>query len=201
MAFTADTSYYSGKVMHKFSYPADASMIDTSIHVNGDTLYYNYGEIDVLNPISIGLISPEAYLIPGQSGSPLFYTDNSDYYTMAIAVYSSQYRHFGITNEVFYQFKNVMDNYVTTAVEDMIVRDDLNVFPNPFGELVTIEFSNSKNLPHTLIIFNSIGDIVVQKTTSLNKFQIHGEYLTSGLYILRLGNSKGLVITKKLIKE
>ena len=201
IAFTADTSYYSGKVMHKFSYPADASMIDTSIHVNGDTLYYNYGEIDVLSPTSIGLISPEAYLIPGQSGSSLFYTDNSDYYSMAIALYSSQYRHFGITNEVFYQFKNVMDNYATTSVEYMIVKDDLNVYPNPFGELVTIEFNNSKNPPHTLTIFNSIGDIVVQKTTNLNKFQINGEYLTSGLYILRLGNSKELVITKKLIKE
>ena len=201
MGFTSDTNYYSNKVFHKLSYPADASMVDTSIHVNGDTLYYNYGKIDVLNATSIGLISSEAKLIPGQSGSSLFYTDNIDYYSMAIAIYSSQYRHFAITNEVFYQFKNVMDNYVTASVENVIIKNDLNVYPNPLGELVTIEFSNTQNLPHTLTIFNSIGDIVTQEITRLNKVRIDGGNLTSGLYILRLENSKGLVTTKKMIKE
>jgi len=137
IGFTSDTSYYSNKVFHKLSYPGDASMIDTSIHVNGDTLYYNYGEIDVLNPVSIGLRSSEARLIPGQSGSSLFYTDNSDYYSMAVAVYSSAYNHYCITNEVFYQFKNVMNNFVTSTAEELLVQNELLVYPNPFGELLT----------------------------------------------------------------
>ena len=201
MGFSSDTSFYSGKVFHKLSYPADASMIDTSIHVNGDTLYYNYGEIDVLAPTSIGLVSPEAFLIPGQSGSSLFYTDNSDYYSMAIAIYSSQYKHFTISNEVFYQFKNVMDNYVTSSTDELILKDDLNVYPNPFDELLIIEFSNPRNLPHTLTIFNSMGEVVRQVITSSNRVQIDGENLTTGLHILRLHNSEGMVKTKKLIKE
>ena len=201
LAFSSDTSYYANKVFHKISYPYDASMIDTSIHVNGDTLYYNYGEIDVLSNTSIGLNSSEAKLIPGQSGSSLFYTDNIDYYSMAIAVFSSQYRHFGITNEIFYQFKNVMDNYSTSSLENIIIKEDFNVYPNPFSNLVTVEFSNINNQPYTISIYNSIGALVGQEITSLDKVQIGLGDFTTGLFIIRLTNSDRLVISKKVIKE
>jgi len=201
LAFSSDTSYYANKVFHKISYPYDASMTDTSIHVNGDTLYYNYGEIDVLSNTSIGLNSSEAKLIPGQSGSSLFYTDNIDYYSMAIAVFSSQYRHFGITNEIFYQFKNVMDNYSTSYLENINIKEDFNVYPNPFSNLVTVEFSNINNQPYTISIYNSIGASVGQEITSLDKVQIGLGDFTTGLFIIRLTNSDGLVISKKVIKE
>ena len=201
MAFSTDTSYYANEVFHKISYPYDASLIDTSIHVNGDTLYYNYGEIDVLSTTSIGLNSSEARLIKGQSGSSLFYTDHIDYYSMAIAVFSSQYNHFSITNEIFYQFKNVMDNYSTSSLENIIMKEDFNVYPNPFSDSVTLEFRNINNQPYTISIYNSIGALVGQEITCLDKVQISlGDY-TTGLFIIRLTISDGLVISKKVIKE
>lgn len=200
IAFSNDSSFYSGNTFHKFSYPFDASMIDTSIHVNGDTMFYNYGRIDVLGPSYIGLNTTDAFLIPGQSGSSLFYTDNTNYYSMAIALYSFQYRHLTITSEVFYQLKNVMENYATNSTENVVVKDDLNVYPNPFSEFITIQYNNPKNLLHDVIIYNSIGEIVLQKATRLDKVQIEGEQLPGGLYILKLCNPDGLMITKKFIK-
>ncbi|MDG1689534.1 MAG: T9SS type A sorting domain-containing protein [Flavobacteriales bacterium] len=201
LAFSADTSYYANKFFHKLSYPYDASMIDTSIHVNGDTLYYNYGEIDVLSNTSIGLISSEARLIPGQSGSSLFYTDNSDYYSMAIAIYSAQYNHFRITNEIFYQFKHVIDNYSTNSLENVITKEDFNVYPNPFSDIVTVEFSNINKQSYTISIYNSIGVLVGQEITSLDQVQFDVGDFNTGLFIIRLTNSDGLVTSKKVIKE
>ena len=201
LAFSSDTGYYSNKVFHKLSYPYDASMIDTSIHVNGDTLYYNYGEIDILSNTLIGLNSSEARLIPGQSGSSLFYTDNSDYYSMAIAIWSTQYKHYRITKEIFYQFKNVMDSYSTISLENIIMKEDFNVYPNPFSDLVTVEFSNINNQPYTISIYNSIGALVGQEITSLDKVQFDVGDFTTGLFIIRLTNSDGPVISKKVIKE
>jgi len=201
LAFSADTSYYANKVFHKLSYPYDASMIDTSIHVNGDTLYYNYGEIDVLSNTSIGLISSEARLIPGQSGSSLFYTDNSDYYSMVIAIYSAQYNHFRITNEIFYQFKHVIDNYSTNSLENVITKEDFNVYPNPFSDIVTVEFSNINKQSYTISIYNSIGVLVGQEITSLDQVQFDVGDFNTGLFIIRLTNSDGLVTSKKVIKE
>ena len=201
LAFSTDTSYYANKVFHKLSYPYDASMIDTSIHVNGDTLYYNYGEIDVLSNTSIGLNSTEARLIPGQSGSSLFHTDNSDYYSMAIAIYSTQYNHYRITNEIFYQFKNVMEYYSTNSIDNVITKEDFNVYPNPFSDLLTVEFSNVNNKPYTISIYNSFGALVGQEITSLDEVQFDVGDFTTGLFIIRLTNPDGLVSSKKVIKE
>ncbi len=201
LAFSTDTSYYANKVFHKLSYPYDASMIDTSIHVNGDTLYYNYGEIDVLSNTSIGLNSTEARLIPGQSGSSLFHTDNSDYYSMAIAIYSTQYNHYRITNEIFYQFKNVMEYYSTNSIDNVITKEDFNVYPNPFRDLLTVEFSNVHNKPYTISIYNSFGALVGQEITSLDAVQFDVGDFTTGLFIIRLTNPDGLVSSKKVIKE
>ena len=46
-----------------------------------------------------------------------------------------------------------------------------------------------------------MGEVVRQEITNSNRVQIDGENLTTGLYILRLDNSEGLVKTKKMIKE
>ena len=199
MAFTSDVNDYSGKVLHKLSYPADASKIDSTIHVNGDTLYYNYGIIDVLNSNSIGLNSSEARLIPGQSGSSLFYTDNFEYHSKAIAVYSSVYRHYCITNDVFYQFKNVMDNHTNTSLVEAKENNNLQIYPNPFSELATIEFDNNSYLPFTLTIFDPMGRIARKEMTTSNRIRIERRGMASGLYLIVLSNNEGVELTAKMI--
>jgi V8-like Glu-specific endopeptidase len=199
MAFTSDANYYSGRVLHKLSYPSDASMIDSTIHVNGDTLYYNYGIIEVLNSNSVGLNSSEARLIPGQSGSSLFYTDNFEYHSMAIAVYSSLYRHYCITNDVFYQFKNVMDNHVNTSLVEAKEKNNLKIYPNPFSELATIEFDNNSHLSFTLTIFDPMGRIVRKEMTTSNRVRIERRGMASGLYLFVLSNNEGVELTAKMI--
>ena len=83
IAFSSDPSYFSNKVFHKLSYPAVPNPNNPSQVYNGDTLYYNYGYIDVINSF-LGINSHDAYGVPGQSGSSLFYTDNNQYFSFGV---------------------------------------------------------------------------------------------------------------------
>lgn len=192
MAFTTDTSFFSDKVFHKFSYPIDASSVDTTIHVNGDTLYYNYGKIDMLSDHLLGLNSDEARLIPGQSGSSLFFTDNFDYYTLGIAIFSSHYIHYRISNNVFYQFKNVMDNYTGTSINHIVKKDGFTIYPNPVSNIARVEFDNRSNQTYTISIFDIMGRIVKTESTTENTLHIDGSVLHSGVYQVVL-SAKGFL--------
>jgi len=200
IAFNTDTSFYTTNVFHELSYPADASIVNPSIHVNGDTLYYNYGKINLLQPSLIGLNSPEAILIPGQSGSSLFYTDNNDYYSIGIAKYSFHYQHAMITRDIFYQFRNIITNYALFDTNAIINKINIKAYPNPFSDFVNIEFDNSKQLKYTLTIINSNGQIVCQNSNIIsNKIRFFRGNLPSGLYIYNLSASDNIVSIGKLI--
>jgi len=200
MAFNTDPQYFSNKVFHKLSYPADASLVDTAIHVNGDTLYYNYGNIDVLYAGSLGLNSPKARLIPGQSGSSLFYTDNTDYYSMGVAIFSSNYTHYGITNQVFYQFKNLIENYATVNSIESYEKSICRVYPNPLREYAHIEFDNPHFLTHSLVVFNSYGQLVrTYDDIQSNRVRFDKGILPGGLYIYKLCRNGQVVAMGKFI--
>lgn len=125
------------RVFHKFSYPLDASLVDPSINVNGDTMYYQYGWIDSLNINYIGLNQTGAYLIPGQSGSSLLMKKDEGYIIPAIGIYSNKFNHLRFDRKTFYDLKGIIEKSLTdTRDQDKSV--DFRVFPNPcFGVLNT----------------------------------------------------------------
>ncbi|MBT3751057.1 MAG: trypsin-like serine protease, partial [Bacteroidetes bacterium] len=130
MAFNSNTSYFSNKVFHKLSYPSIPDPNNPSLIYNGDTLYYNYGEIDVLGRF-LGVNGATG--VPGQSGSSLFYTDNNEYYSFGVLSFSTGYRHYQITNNIFYQFESIINNNASTII-GKYEKTPLNIYPNPFIE-------------------------------------------------------------------
>ena len=70
--------YYHGKTFHKLSYPAVVDPFDTSKVYNGDTLYYQSGQVNNYQHNYMKLGSQNAWGVPGQSGSSIFYTNNID---------------------------------------------------------------------------------------------------------------------------
>lgn len=187
MAFTLDPFYFDNKVLHKFSYPAVPNPDDTTQKFNGDTLYYNYGFIDKLDKNSIGLKSPYSYGIPGQSGSSLFYTDNYDYITFGVLTWSHQYYHFQITNSVFYQFKNIIENNTTIITNDYSNIDDwIIISPNPFTSQTTILIK--KKTPYVDIDIFTIHGIQIKTIKHLTNDNIilDCENLPKGVYIVRI---------------
>ncbi len=199
MAFTLDPFYFDNKVLHKFSYPAVPNPDDTTQKFNGDTLYYNYGFIDKLDKNSIGLKSPYSYGIPGQSGSSLFYTDNYDYITFGVLTWSHQYYHFQITNSVFFQFKDIIENNTTSARDNFYDEFTITVFPNPLTYQTTVSFSKKTPYAH-LSLYNIYGEEVrsVHDITG-DSIILYRDGLPEGLYIFRLSYGSNLIHTGKVI--
>jgi hypothetical protein len=187
IAFSSDTSYFTGKVFHKFSYPGEKNPFDTTKHYNGDTLYYNYGYVDKLYPSwSLGVLSPSANGIPGQSGSAFLYTDNFEYYSFGVFSFSGNYRHFQITKNVFYQFKNIIDNYLVSSQEIFSQPNTIRIYPNPFTTQTILQTDNFlKNA--SLTVYNSSGQTVKQVNNLVGQtIFFHRDNLPSGLYFVRL---------------
>lgn len=189
IAFSADTNYFTGKVFHKLSYPSAPNPIHPSLIYNGDTLYYNYGEIDLLGPF-LGLNSPDAVGIPGQSGSSLFYTDNQEYYSFGVFSWSSQYRHYQLTNNSYFQLKNIILNH-PAGISGSKESGCMRVYPNPAKNDIQIESSYSFSLNLTIQIMDITGRVMMEeKNVATNRVTIDIGELKSGLYFIRLLNRK-----------
>lgn len=200
MTFNSDDNYFNNKVFHKLSYPGNDLIFPPWGYTNGDTLYYNYGNVDVFSPQIIGVNSTEANAIQGQSGSSLFYTDNSVYLSCGVATASANYEHRRIDNSIFYAFTNVIDNYTASTHSLSSQSNLLSVYPNPFSSQATLSFKNLNNIPHTLFIYNSQGQLVrTFKGILTEKFTINKDNFLSGFYTFHLTNDEQKVGHGKFI--
>lgn len=198
IAFNSDTAYFTNKVFHKLSYPAQPNPINPSLIYNGDTLYYNYGYIDLFGNY-LGVNSQYAFGIPGQSGSSLFYTDNVEYYSFGIFIFASQYKHLKIYNDIFYQLQNIILSNPARINENFEYKP-IRIYPNPFTHYTIVEFENTEQKSHTIKLYKTTGELVREFKTGIDdKVQINRENLTSGIYFLHLYNDKNLISTGKLI--
>jgi hypothetical protein len=89
-----------------------------------------------------------------------------------------------------------MGQKVTLSKVDLYGQEQLKVYPNPFGEETTIEFSLSENSKVSLQIYNQQGALV--KTIYqgnitgglINRYSFKASNLASGVYICRLLSDK-----------
>jgi hypothetical protein len=198
ISYDTNSASYLNKVFHKFSYPSVADPFNPARVYNGDTLYYNYGYITMTSPY-ISINSPAATGVPGQSGSSLLYTDNTDYYSVGVFNFSNGYIHYKITKEVYDQFNNILSNYATGINTVRETDRTIKIYPNPFRDTLFVEPGESKHIVFTLT--NSMGQVVGQKSgSSKQKTEINTSSLEKGMYFLQ-GNADGRVFSVKCIKE
>ncbi len=200
LAFAEDQDFFTGKVFHKFSYPAVASLIDSSRIFNGDTLYYNYGLIDVLSQRSLGINSPGAVAIPGQSGSSLLYTDNTNWYTFGVLSFANHYRHYRISKGIFYSLKNVIRENEPSSSEFSASADPVVTYNNPFRENISIEFHHSAPGNVLLSINTPLGQVIrIIQNFNGNRITLPRELLSKGLYILQLISEGQIFYSAKMV--
>jgi len=195
IGFNADFNFTAGKVYHKFSYPSVPNPANPSMVYNGDTLYYNYGNISE-SPPWLMVNSPEAFAIPGQGGSTYMYTDSINYYSVGLCSYSTNYMHYKITRDAFYQLKNVMTNLVcesdVTALGATATRQiHLNVYPNPFEENTKLTFNYDAGRLYELVFTDALGRTLRQVPVNSGEVLIRSEGLAPGIYFLSLKTNKG----------
>lgn len=202
MGFDTDTAWFRNKTFHKLSYPAFPHPGDPSLVYNGDTMYYNYGYIDQLSGGYMGVMSPEATGIPGQSGSSLFYTDNTSYQSYGVFCFSGQYSHLKITPAIFFRFKNILDNYVNAVPEAVSGENPLLFYPNPFTQQAVLEFSNPGGENYMLDIYSAQGKCVMQVSNiDTGRVYLQRHNLARGMYIYNLYTTGKVYATGKFIIE
>lgn len=201
IGYDNDINAFDNQVFHKLSYPGIVNPFDTTEVYNGDTLYYNYGYIDVLSPQDIGL-NGVASGIPGQSGSSFFYTDNVDYYSVGISTWSNLYRHIRFTAKHFYALENIMQNIALSRPTPPELAQEIKLYPNPFSDQATVSFDNPNHTAHHLEIFDLMGRKVdATPETQAGQISLDRKQLAAGLYTFRLMQVDQPVGTGKFMIE
>ena len=97
-----------------------------------------------------------------------------------------------------------IDIYKTTAIESQIPEMNCKIYPNPTNGIFTIEIGNTGNKAISIEIQNINGKLVCQKITE-NKDafileKINTEYLSQGIYVVKIGSEKSLLVEKIIIE-
>jgi hypothetical protein len=107
--------------------------------------------------------------------------------------------------ELLQRILNLFDIYTGEPEIPSPAEFTLDVFPNPFGQSIRIEYRLDEDCPVTLTLFNQLGQTIQVLS---NEYQSAGHHpaiwnasgFPSGIYLLQLKTGKQ-VITKKIIKH
>jgi V8-like Glu-specific endopeptidase len=198
IGFDKDTNSLTQGIFYKFSYPGTTiPTIDTNEY-NGDTLYYNYGNIDIANLNFIGINGTSG--IPGESGSSLIKIKNNETYTTYGALtLANGLRHSRINNWEFYTFKHIIQNDLTSVPLLEKENNQFVIYPNPVANLFQIQNLNQHDITE-LILFNNLGKTVFTTNQIQPETQLDISNLSSGVYFLRITTDTSFE-THKIIKN
>jgi hypothetical protein len=206
IGFDSSPNFTNGKVYHKFSYPSGANPSDTSKIYNGDTLYYNYGNI-VTGFTELSVPSNAAWAIPGQGGSTFMFSNNIDYYSVGLSSYSNSYYHYKITSSAFYNLANVLAsqscdlNYYTSLNEYREETIGMKLVPNPSDMVSVLHFNYDPSEQYSLNILNILGQPACNSIPVNSGTITIRENLAPGIYMVQLLTRKGASYTQRMIRE
>ncbi len=86
---------------------------------------------------------------------------------------------------------------IVLSTYNFTLKEKLNIFPNPTNDYVKIE--NLSNDNTTIIIYNSLGQIIKNFTTNQENINIPLINFTQGIYYMNILESHKLIQTEKLI--
>lgn len=107
IGYEEDQSSIEGEVLHKMSYPAYGTPF-TDKEFDGQDLHISYGVVDYVVPEYIGVRN---HLVGagGESGSPIFKTDNEDEYTaLGVLTWAGFHNHSRFTAPVYFAYENIL---------------------------------------------------------------------------------------------
>jgi hypothetical protein len=77
---------------------------------------------------------------------------------------------------------------------------NITIYPNPFGNLLTIQASNNQIIKE-VSVYNLIGIEIINTTTSNNEITIDASSLPHGIYLYKVRLSDESIVTGKVLKE
>ena len=188
-----DSSLTDG-IFYKFSYPnMSIPSLDSNTY-NGDTLYYNYGKVDVVNDHTIGIEYTNG--VGGESGSSLIKVKNQESYTTyGVLSFANNLTHSKITNWKFYAFKRIIENDLTDVPNIKKSCCGWSVYPNPAKNKLYLR-SESADKVLDLTLFDHTGKQIPLTSLTNPDSGIDVSRLSSGMYVLRLVTEQGMQVIK-----
>jgi len=199
IGYDSDSENLKEGIFYKFTYPTTTlTQLDPNSY-NGDTLYYNYGLVDIVSDDFIGMTGTNA--IPGESGSSLIKVDNfNEYTTYGTLSFSNNMRHSRITDWKYYVLLSIIKNDLDMAVDEEYSDDNIvTIFPNPFLDFVNVTLSNKKRI-NTIYIYDMNGRRLFYQELYVNEAKLNLSEIESGAYIMIL-ESENRKYVKKLVKK
>ncbi|MFZ4521846.1 MAG: T9SS type A sorting domain-containing protein [Bacteroidales bacterium] len=188
IGFNAVDSSLAEGIFYKFSYPATSIPSLDSATYNGDTLYYNYGKIDMLEKNWIGI--EHANAIPGESGSSIIKVENEETYTSyGVASFSTNLMHSRLRNWSYYFLESVIHNDLIYGVDQLQPARGLSIYPNPADG--SIRLKSLKNYDsEKIVIYDIYGRIVLSLPVHDPDEIIDISDLPEGIFSLTVSNGR-----------
>ena len=87
----------------------------------------------------------------------------------------------------------------TTGAEENYFSDQVELFPNPFSEYVTVRIQDARLLPCEMKIYNLLGTEVKRTGIESSEIKIYRDNLPSGIYFYKLSQKERTVANGKII--
>lgn len=180
-------------VYYKFSYPGQ---VDTTEY-NGDTLYYNYGLIDLIENYFLGVEGGVA--VPGESGSSLIRVHYPAlFHSFGVLSFAGGIRHNRITSHTFFLLREIIRNDLNIGIGTDYEIPVLTVFPNPSAGIFKIR--NPHHIPvHDLRITDTSGRLVLHLKSKSFEELIDLSGFPHGIYFLHLDTDSRQVVKKMVV--
>jgi len=189
IGFDETEAVFTDDIFYKFSYPNTPLQSFDTFPYNGDTLYYNYGNVELLQ-IWIGITQANA--VSGESGSSIIHVKNNQAYTSyGVLTYSVDLNHCRFNNETFQLIKHIIQNDLVISYST----SDFTIFPNPVASHFQI-----KNLPEsqtvTITIFDALGKLVYINLNYDCTLPIDISTLPNGSYYVKAKTGETFQVSK-----
>ncbi|MCH8318194.1 MAG: T9SS type A sorting domain-containing protein [Bacteroidetes bacterium] len=93
-------------------------------------------------------------------------------------------------------------SYSVTAIEEYLNSDyNINVYPNPVNEFVTINISSEKQIQLTVELKDLKGKILVTKIINGNNLQIDLSQFANSIYFLKISTTEGKMLKSYKIQK
>jgi len=86
---------------------------------------------------------------------------------------------------------------ITTGINEIISDEDIQVYPNPADDVVSIRSPEQIRMVN---VFNQSGQIVYSGTANSNLYQFSTSDLNAGLYLFRIVTTEGITTRRIIVR-
>ncbi len=199
IGFNAVDSLLKEGIYYKFTYPARTNLWLDSNEFNGDTLYYNYGKVDIIQENWLGISNTTG--IPGESGSSVISVVNDSVYTsFGVLSWANGLSHSRINNRKYFFLESVIHNDLAYGIGEKESESSFTIFPNPSDNQIRINCSEPfMNAELSITDIRGIHILTTRIPEVISTISIRD--ISQGIYFLTLKTGHSITTRKLIIRR